>query len=246
MLSIASDAKDAVNKVVDTVKSAVGVGAAGAKDAAASVDSIKDAHAKIGGILGLAGAPTFTKGENVIKLIKEDHAAVKSLYDQYNATQDKAKRQEYAWKLTKELVQHSEVEQMLVYPLLNMRGAKAEGAKLQERSLNEHQHVRELLYTLDQTKIDDPSHPQKLKAAVDAVLEHVKEEEGEVLPLIEKHYNAEELSRLGSAFATHKLTAPTRPHPDAPAQGPLQAAAGMAAKVGDLARDAVRNVTEKK
>jgi len=216
------------------------------KNSGYAVDDLADAHAKIGAILGLAGAPTFTKGTNVIELIKKDHATVKSLYEQYKNTQDKAKKQELAWTITKEVVQHSEIEQMLVYPLLNMRGAKEEGAKLQERSLAEHQQVRELLYDLDQTKVDDPSHPQKLKAAVEAVLQHVKEEEGEVLPLIQKHYSSDELGALGSSFETHKYTAPTRPHPSAPMQGPAAAVAGMTAKVADLARDAYRNTTEKK
>jgi len=211
--------------------------------------TISDINAKMGGILGLAGAPTFTKGENVIDVIKKDHKAVADLYEKYKATTDVGKRQEYAWTLTKELVQHSEVEQLLVYPLLKMRPPKSGGDNAQhlhDRSLAEHQHIRELLYTLDQTKVDDPSHPAKLKAAVDAVTEHVKEEESEVLPLIEKNYNLDELQRLGKAFQDHKYTATTRPHPSAPLQGPFAAAANIVSKPIDLARDAIRQATEKK
>eukprot|EP01113_Clastostelium_recurvatum_P012503 TRINITY_DN1650_c0_g1_i1.p1 TRINITY_DN1650_c0_g1~~TRINITY_DN1650_c0_g1_i1.p1 ORF type:complete len:248 (+),score=56.67 TRINITY_DN1650_c0_g1_i1:176-919(+) len=207
--------------------------------------TLSSINSKIGGILGLAGAPTFGKGENVIDLIKKDHKTVESLYKQYNGTKDKSKRQEYAWQLTKELVQHSEVEQIIVYPLLKMRNTP-NGQHLHDRSLTEHQQVRDLLYDLDNTSIDDPSHPAKLKAVVEATLEHVKEEESEVLPLLAKEYTLDELQHLGAAFENHKLTAPTRPHPGAPMQGPLAAAAGMAAKPVDLARDALRNITEKK
>jgi len=193
----------------------------------------------------LAGAPTFQRGENVINLIKKDHRTVDSLYDQYKSTKDPAKKQEYAWTLTKELVQHSEVEQLLVYPLLKMRDG-SQGQHLHDKSLDEHQHIRELLYDLDNTKVDDPSHPKKLEAAVKAVQEHVKEEESKVLPEIEKKFSAEELERVGSAFETHKYTATTRPHPSAPLQGPFAAAANIASKPIDMARDAIRHVTEKK
>jgi len=214
--------------------------------------TISDLNSRIGGILGLAGAPTFTRGKNVIEVIKTDHQTVKDLYEKYQNTEDIGKRQEYAWTLTKELVEHSEVEQLLVYPLLKMRcdkqaGGGAENAQhLHDRSLQEHQEIRELLYDLDQTKVDDPSHATKLKTAVDAVLQHVKEEESEVLPLIEANYSLEERERLGQAFQHHKYTAPTRPHPSAPLQGPFAAMAGMASKPLDLARDAIRNITEKK
>jgi len=219
------------------------------KDKIDTSDTLSDINAKLGGLLGLAGAPTFTKGENVIDVIKSDHRKVDKLYEEYKGTKDVKKQQELAWTITKELVQHSEVEQMLVYPLLKLRGEKAASGtnqKLHDRSLEEHQEIRELLYDLDNTKVDDPSHPGKLKKAIAAVQEHVKEEESEVLPIIEKNYTLEERQRLGKAFEDHKYTAPTRPHPSAPMQGPGAAMAGMAAKPIDLARDAIRNVTEKK
>jgi len=210
-----------------------------------TTSTLADLNAKIGGILGLAGAPTFTRGENVISLIKKDHREVDQKYDQYKKSSDKKEKQQLAWDITKMLVQHAEVEQMLVYPLLKMRNT-SNGQSEHDRSLHEHQECRELLYALDQTSIDDPSHATKLKAAMDANSKHVAEEESKVLPMVEKHFSQEELERVGSAFVTHKLTAPTRPHPSAPMQGPAAAVAGMAAKAVDLARDAVRAATEKK
>jgi len=179
----------------------------------------------------------------VIDVIKRDHRKVESLYKEFNETSDKKKKHEIAQTLVKNLVQHSEVEQMLVYPLLKMRETP-NGQTIHDRSLNEHREVRELLYKVDQTKFDDPSYPSKLKAAMDANAKHVKEEESETLPLLAKKFTTDELQRVGSAFETHKYTAPTHPHPSAPMQGPAAAAAGMAAKVMDLARDAVGKGTK--
>lgn len=138
-----------------------------------------------------------------------------------------------------------QVEGLLVYPLLKLRGNDPSLQNLHDHSLAEHQQIRELLYDLDQTKIEDPLHPQKFKAAFDAVKSHATEEERDVLTQIEKNYTMDELERLGNAFQTHKYTAVTRPHPSAPLQGPFAAAANIATKPIDLARDAVRNATEK-
>eukprot|EP01112_Ceratiomyxa_fruticulosa_P014265 TRINITY_DN4072_c0_g1_i1.p1 TRINITY_DN4072_c0_g1~~TRINITY_DN4072_c0_g1_i1.p1 ORF type:complete len:262 (-),score=74.91 TRINITY_DN4072_c0_g1_i1:188-973(-) len=206
--------------------------------------AVSDINSKIGGILGLQGAPLFVKGDNVIDIIKNDHRTVEELYEKYKSAKDTAKKQELAWTITKELVQHSEVEQIIVYPLLKMRDTP-DGQHLHDRSLSEHQEIRELLYALDQTKVTDPSHPAKLKAAIEAVIEHVKEEESEVLPLIEKEYTLEERQYLGAAFQFHKYGTVTRPHPSAPLQGPFAAMVGMATKPIDLARDLYRSTTEK-
>jgi len=207
---------------------------------------ISNANSLIGGVIGLSGAPTFKRGENVIQIIKRDHQFFKDEYAKYQAATSLRSRQEHAWALVKAIVQHSEVEQLLVYPLLKMRGEKErEGDFLHDNSLSEHQHIRELLDAVDQTDVDDVSYPKKLQDAMDAVTAHGDEEEQEVLPVIERNFKIEELERLGKAFEKHKATAVTRPHPHAPAQGPLAAAANILTKPIDLARDAIRDVTKK-
>jgi len=208
--------------------------------------SISTGNTLVGGILGLAGAPTFQEGENVIDIIKRDHRECENLYEKYTTAADIKQRQEFAWKFMKSIVQHSEVEQLLVYPLLKLRHeGQPANQNLHDRSLNEHQELRELLYQLDQTPVEDPSHAAKFSHVMKKIKEHVAEEESEVLPTIQRNYKEDELRRMGNAFEVHKYTAVTRPHPHAPLQGPLAAAVNMATKPIDLARDAVRQATEK-
>ena len=114
---------------------------------------------------------------------------------------------------------------------------------MHDHSLKEHQELRELLYQVDQTKVDDIAYPEKLKVAVDALFHHIVEEEAKVLPVIERHFTLEQRQRLGNAFEIHKVTAVTRPHPDAPLQGPFAAAANIVTKPFDKLRDAVRDAT---
>jgi len=210
---------------------------------------MSNANSLIGGVLGLAGAPTFQRGENVIEIIKRDHRHFKNEHKSYKEATTLQSQQEHAWALVKAIVQHSEVEQLLVYPLLKMRGdydgSSEKGQELHDNSLAEHQFIRELLYKVDQTKVDDESYPLLLQRVMDEVEKHGEEEEDHVLPVIERNFKIDELERLGNAFEKHKATAVTRPHPSAPAQGPLAAAANIITKPLDLVRDAVRNATEK-
>lgn len=76
--------------------------------------TISSANTLIGGILGLAGAPTFQKGENVIEIIKKDHKHFEELYEKYQSAENQAKHQEYAWAFIKSVVQHSEVRRIVV------------------------------------------------------------------------------------------------------------------------------------
>ncbi|RCH80751.1 hypothetical protein CU098_006530, partial [Rhizopus stolonifer] len=51
-----------------------------------------------------------------------------------------------------------------------------------------------------------------------SVFDHVEKEENEVLPLLNENLSEDDLKRVGSSFKAHKLTAVTRPHPNAPIQ----------------------------
>jgi len=206
--------------------------------------ALRSANAILGGIFGLGGAPTFSRGENLITIIKRDHQNAFKLADDYNREPKVERRREIARQLTKDLVQHSEVENLLVYPLLKMRSHDEAQRKqgLHDHSLQEHQAITQFLYDMDHTAIEDPLHSERLNSMIDLVRKHVQEEEEEVLPMIAKNYNTEELERLGTAFEMHKYAATTRPHPFAPSQGPLAAVANLIAKPIDMTKDALENL----
>ncbi|KAG2189527.1 hypothetical protein INT46_004356, partial [Mucor plumbeus] len=140
--------------------------------------------------------------------------------------------------LIKKLVQHDEVEQLLVYPLLREKIGGKIGEDHYERSLSEHQEHRNLLYKVKQSNINnDLDFDKKLEDAMKSVFYHVKKEESEVLPLLKENISENDLKRIGSSFKAHKLTAVTRPHPDAPTQGFPAAVANIITKPFDLLKD---------
>jgi hypothetical protein len=75
---------------------------------------------------------------------------------------------------------------------------------------------------------------QQLRREID---EHIREEEGELLPRLREAVTQEELDRLGGLLARAKQTAPTRPHPGAPDEPPALAFAGPVAAAYDRLRD---------
>lgn len=202
------------------------------------MSNISKAESKFGKTVGLTGAPVFIKSDNIIDLIKNDHNEAKELYEKYKKTENKDDKKNICNKLIKKLVQHDEVEQLLVYPLLREKIGGKIGEDHYERSLSEHQDHRNLLYNVKQSNIsNDIDFDKKLDIAMKSVFDHVKKEEGEVLPLLNENLSEDELKRIGSSFKAHKHTAVTRPHPDAPSQGFPAALANIVTKPFDLLKD---------
>ncbi|KAG1563501.1 hypothetical protein G6F50_011945 [Rhizopus delemar] len=202
------------------------------------MSNISKAASKIGKTIGLTGAPVFIKSDNIIDLIKKDHNEAKELYEKYKKTENKDDKKNICNKLIKKLVQHDEVEQLLVYPLLREKIGGKIGEEHYERSLSEHQDHRNLLYDVKKSNIsNDIDFDKKLEIAMISVFEHVKKEESEVLPLLNENLSEDDLKRVGSSFKAHKLTAVTRPHPNAPSQGLPAGLANVVTKPFDILKD---------
>ncbi|KAI7899248.1 uncharacterized protein BX663DRAFT_545811 [Cokeromyces recurvatus] len=201
--------------------------------------NISRASSKFGEKVALSGAPVFTQGENIIDLIIKDHRHAENLYESFKNAPNLEEKTKLRNKLVKTLVQHDEVEQLLVYPLLREKIGGQIGESHYERSLNEHQELRNLMYDVrySDVKVDTPQFQEKIQKAMDYVIFHVQQEEKDVLPLLRQHLTEEELKKVGASFVAHKPTAVTRPHPNAPAQGYPAAMANLVMKPFDLARD---------
>jgi len=178
-------------------------------------------------------------GRNVIDCVKTDHAAVNSLFDAYKkSTGSSTDKQIILWKIIRELSIHSAVEEELMYPVLKEK-CGAEGKKWYDSSLAEHLDLKKALYELDLIDAD----PKDAKTAglvsriEKLVMEHVNEEEKDVLPFLSKCVDTNYLRELGKNFVSYKPYMPTRPHPSAPPGSKLGDRALAAA---DYLRDAKR------
>lgn len=70
--------------------------------------------------------------------------------------------------------------------------------------------------------------------------EHVKEEEGDDLPSLERAISGDETAKIARNFERTKMFAPSRSHPSAPDKPPFETVAGMLAAPVDRLMDLFR------
>jgi len=178
------------------------------------------------------------EGKDVIEIIIEEHRLVDSLGDRFQSETNLKEKQGIAHNLIKLLSIHAVCEEAALYPY--MRKILPNGDRLVEHALREHQEIKEDLYRLDQMTIDQPGYSGQLMKALKDTQHHVKEEESELLPKLRAKSSAEELEQMRTEFLRAKAMAPSRPHPSAPNNPPMNKVVGAATMPVDAVRDAGR------
>lgn len=178
---------------------------------------------------------------DAIGFLSAQHRQVEALWSRIEgsptATPD---RDDSARQIVTLLSQHDAIETQLLYPELRKVGGD-EGTHLSDHSLEEHQHVRELLKEVDRADDLDERAYSTLTECLTAVNDHVAEEEGQIFPLLRAHCDADRLQELGSKMAAMMDTAPTHPHPSTPDSKLGATIAGAVTGTVDRARDAMRD-----
>lgn len=174
-------------------------------------------------------------GKNVVEIIIAEHALVKSLAAKWDSTSDTANKQGIAYNILKLLSTHAAKEEMAVYPAI--RAKLPNGPAIADHCLQEHMALKKVLYELDSMKVTDSGFDGKLRTAIQLTLEHVGEEENDILPQLQRTLSKEDLDKVTRDYTTYAAVAPTRPHPDAPNQPPANIAANTASTPLDMARD---------
>jgi len=127
------------------------------------------------------------------ELLKAQHKEVKSLFKQIEKSKEDGEKAELFEELAQNLVGHDAIEREIFYP------ACKEGMGMSEllgEALVEHGVVEFSLYLADQAQgKDDFDH--KVKVLSEMVEHHVKEEEDDFFPKVEKALGAERLEELG-------------------------------------------------
>jgi hemerythrin superfamily protein len=172
------------------------------------------------------------------ELLTRDHREVEELFSQYKGGDDDARRTA-AEDLIRELSVHAVIEEQIFYPEVRRELADTEG--MVEHGIDEHQEVKEILASMDDSidKAHTKAFAHKVERLEKAVTEHVQEEEEELFPRVREGMTKKRLGEMGSAMAEAKKAAPTRPHPGAPSTPPGNIVAGTVASVVDRVRDAV-------
>lgn len=174
-----------------------------------------------------------------LALLTSQHREVEQLWAEIQAAHGRGDHDgggELADRMIMLLSQHDAIETMVLYPALR----RVEGGdRLADRSLEEHQQVRELLAQADGADLSVPENWRALEQAMTLVHAHVhQEEEPTIFPMV-RTLGPEEVERLGSQFEAGMKVAPTHPHPSTPNNAAAATVVGTAAGLVDKARDAI-------
>ncbi len=142
---------------------------------------------------------------NSLDLIKKDHEALEALFKEFEGLgeDDTAHKRRLMDKIKKDFLFHAKMEETLCYPQFR-EALTGENERLIDGSFTEHQEAKDMIEAL--TSFDEASAEFDERAAmfIDQVRTHVMEEEGTILPVVQKEVPSEVLSALGDDILTFR------------------------------------------
>jgi hemerythrin superfamily protein len=162
---------------------------------------VQDAMAAFSGVVGSVVTQNSDKKDmNIQDLIRMDHAKVNTLFTQLLASNDPQKIQEYFGQIYKDLSAHAEAEEEVVYPRVRSFYGQNDTQELYDEQA-------EMKRTLDEIKAINPSSSQfkdKIKQLMDAVGDHIRQEESSMFAAIRNNLSTQECEQLSTEFKAAK------------------------------------------
>jgi len=178
-------------------------------------------------------------------VLARDHEEVKRMLTELElgptaatgATADqRALRKKMVQQLVIEESKHEAVEEMYFWPAV--RRHLEDGDDLANQAQDQEQEGKVVLDKLDKLAPEDEEFEAQLAQFTQAGRAHIAFEETSVWPYLRAAMTAGEADDLGRELEAAKKTAPTRPHPNAPASPGVLKTAGPAVAAADRLRDA--------
>lgn len=144
-----------------------------------------------------------TKTIDPVSLLKDDHKAVKALFDTFEQAKSDPPKKKAARKALIELKVHAAIEEEIFYPAFDKQLKNEEAHDIMLEAEEEHHVVHVLIAELDKMPDDHEHFDAKFTVLAENVRHHIKEEETEMLPKAAK-MPAELLGRLGEQMDRRK------------------------------------------
>ena len=126
------------------------------------------------------GNDAMPQSDDAIAMLTADHRQVRALFQQYADTPDPYLKQIIAEHVFAELTLHMLLEETVFYPAVAEQ-TDEEGKGLVSEALQDHQQLRELMATLQETD-DDAAFETRFQALRDHMDQHVEDEETTIFP----------------------------------------------------------------
>ena len=157
----------------------------------------------VGAVAGLASKTFAGSGPpDAVQMLKEDHARVKKLFDQFEQTDDDSEKEAIVRSTIRELEIHAALEEEIVYPAIRALDDDEEHLGKMDEALEEHHVVKQLMAELREMGPTDDRYAAKFTVMAESVRHHIREEESDVLPKAEEENL--DLDQLGKQMAARK------------------------------------------
>jgi len=176
--------------------------------------------------------------------IKKDHQEILEYAKNIREATDDDTKTRWQNQFTWELARHSIGEELVVYPAF-AKHLGNEGQAIADKDRAEHQPVKEALYTFQKLKPSSPDFLPTLEALMKDLIPHIKEEENDDLPALEKAMSTTDSESLATSFGRTKAFVPSRSHPSAPSKPPFETVVGLMTAPLDHLGDIFRKFPDK-
>jgi hemerythrin superfamily protein len=136
-----------------------------------------------------------------IELLEEQHREVEQLFSELEEEESTEEKQALFEELADKLAVHATIEERHFYP--QSKDEKTEDLLLE--SVEEHLAVKRVIADLMETSPEDPSFDAKVKVLKEQVEHHVKEEEEELFPKVEKLLSEDQLIALAQEMTATRV-----------------------------------------
>lgn len=163
---------------------------------------VQDAIAALSGVAGSMITQNSDKqGMNIQTLIRLDHNKVNTIFTEIGATKDPQKLEEYFGQLYKDLLVHAQAEEETVYPQVRSFYGDDNTQELYDEQA-------EMKRMLDEIKAMNPAMADefrsKIKQLMDAVGDHIRQEESTMFAAIDRNCTTEQKERMATEFKNAK------------------------------------------
>ncbi|MDI9238647.1 hemerythrin domain-containing protein [Lysobacter sp. LF1] len=145
---------------------------------------------------------------DILKTLKEEHDAVRALFEKINDTTDRAtqKRGNLLENIEANLLPHAKWEELVFYPAFNER-ADRDGLVTHAEAVSEHHAVEHsVIPEVHESEIDTPEFAGRVKVFGEFVDHHAKEEEKTMFKMARKMFSAEEREQFDIDYEKWKST----------------------------------------
>jgi hemerythrin-like domain-containing protein len=130
----------------------------------------------------MAGQPDMMDSLSAADLLREDHAHVKQLFEDFENAEDDDTKQEVVDAALKALKIHTMLEEQIFYPAVRR---ELEEEDIVDEAEEEHKIAKALIAELEGMTPQDDHFDAKFTVLAESVRHHIDEEENEMLPRAE-------------------------------------------------------------